>query len=81
MDDRQILRHISELIESEKDLRARLGAGAISESEEHEKLTAIETELDQAWDLLRQRRALREFGGNADTAHTRSADQVENYLD
>ena len=40
----------------------------------------VETELDQCWDLLRQRRALRETGGDPKDAQVRPADQVEGYL-
>ncbi|EUA93059.1 hypothetical protein MPS_1730 [Mycobacterium pseudoshottsii JCM 15466] len=51
----------------------------ISESEEHERLRLIEIELDQCWDLLRQRRALRETGGDPREASVRPAGQVEGY--
>ena len=44
------------------------------------RLQALEVELDQCWDLLRQRRAKREYGENPDTAQARSADTVEGYL-
>ncbi len=81
MDDQQILERISEMIESEKSLRDRLAAGQISETQEHAELTRIEESLDQAWDLLRQRRALREFGDDPDAAHVRPANVVEGYLD
>jgi hypothetical protein len=48
--------------------------------EEHTRLKEIKVELDQCWDLLRQRRALREFGDNdPDHAKVRPADVVENY--
>jgi hypothetical protein len=43
------------------------------------RLAAIEVELDQCWDLLRQRRAKREFGDNPDEASVRPPDIVENY--
>ena len=48
--------------------------------EEHDRLRRLETELDQCWDLLRQRRALRETGGDPREASTRPPDQVEDYL-
>jgi hypothetical protein len=73
MDDRTVLNHITELVEEEKRLRA--GAG-----HPEDRLRAIEEELDQCWDLLRQRRALREFGGNPDDAQPRDKDTVERYL-
>ena len=40
----------------------------------------MEVELDQCWDLLRQRRALRETGGDPREARVRPANQVEDYL-
>ena len=43
------------------------------------RLGEIEVMLDQCWDLLRQRRAKREFGGDPDEAHVRPANVVENY--
>jgi hypothetical protein len=47
--------------------------------EDQARLAALQVELDQCWDLLRQRRALREFGKDPDAAKVRSADIVENY--
>ena len=79
MTDDAIHTRIDSLIAEEHDLRTRLEAGEITESEEHARLQVLETQLDQAWDLLRQRRARREFGGNPDGAQPRSADTVENY--
>jgi hypothetical protein len=43
-------------------------------------LETLERELDQAWDLLRQRRAREESGEDPDQAHERSIDEVESYL-
>lgn len=80
-DDAGIHAHITELIGTEKDLRARLGRGEITEEAEHARLREVEIELDQAWDLLRQRQARREFGQDPDEAETRSATTVESYLD
>lgn len=40
----------------------------------------LEEQLDQCWDLLRQRQARREFGGDPATAKSRPVDEVENYL-
>jgi hypothetical protein len=45
-----------------------------------DRLRAVEVELDQCWDLLRQRRALREAGVNPDNASARGPGTVENYL-
>jgi hypothetical protein len=80
-DDAGIHAHISQLIAAEKDLRAQLGRGEITEEAEHTRLRELETELDQAWDLLRQRQARREFGQDPDGATERSASTVENYLE
>ena len=74
------LAHISELVEEERELRARLQRHEISADEEHARLRALEVELDQCWDLLRQRRALKETGGDPREAQIRPPDEVEGYL-
>ena len=79
MDDKQIIAHIDELVETEHKLRAQLAAGELTAPEEHERLRAVEAELDQYWDLLRQRRARREFGENPDEAVPRPVREVEGY--
>lgn len=78
--DSATLARIRDLVAEEKTLRAQLLHHDISESEEHQRLRRVEAELDQCWDLLRQRRALRETGGDPREAAMRSADQVEGYL-
>jgi Protein of unknown function (DUF2630) len=78
--DKQTFDRISALVAEEKELRAKLQHGDISQDEEHQRLRAVETELDQCWDLLRQRRALRETGGDPRSAAVRPGDQVEGYL-
>jgi hypothetical protein len=78
--DNAALAHINELVAQEKSLRDQLQHGDISASEEHERLRRIETELDQCWDLLRQRRALRETGGDPSAASVRPPGEVEGYL-
>ena len=80
MDDKQILSHIDELIATEHELRTKLAAGELSTDEEHAQLRAAEEALDQCWDLLRQRRARRDFGENADDAAARPVPEVEGYL-
>jgi hypothetical protein len=77
--DSQTLAQIRHLVAEEKTLRAQLQRHDITESEEHERLLRIEIELDQCWDLLRQRRALRETGGDPREATVRPAGQVEGY--
>jgi hypothetical protein len=79
MDDRQILDRIDELIRTEHTLRTRLAAGALDSAEETQRLQSAEQALDQCWDLLRRRRALREFGENPDTAAPRPVPEVEGY--
>ncbi len=78
--DNTPLARIHELVDEERELRARLQRNEISADEEHARLRALEVELDQCWDLLRQRRALRETGGDPREAQVRPPDEVEGYL-
>ena len=80
MSDKEILGHIDELIQTEHELRTKLAAGELSTEEEHARLKATEEALDQCWDLLRQRRARREFGEDPGAAASRPASEVEGYL-
>jgi hypothetical protein len=80
MDDKQILGHIDELISTEHELRSKLAAGELSSEEEHTQLRSVEEALDQCWDLLRQRRARREYGDDPSGAVERPAGEVEGYL-
>jgi hypothetical protein len=73
--DRTVLHHIEELVAEEKKLYAK---DAVSDDDKA-RLDKINVELDQCWDLLRQRRALREFGRDPDDAEIRPARIVENY--
>jgi len=75
MSDKTILHHISELVDEEHTLRS--GSG-LSQDQEH-RLKRVEEELDQCWDLLRQRRAKREFGQDPEGAQPRDIGTVENY--
>ena len=79
MDDKEILERISSLITTEHELRSQLAAGELSSEQERERLRSAEEALDQCWDLLRQRRARREFGENPDGAAVRPSDEVEHY--
>jgi predicted nuclease with TOPRIM domain len=74
------LARIHELVEEERELRDRLQRKEISADEEHARLRALEVQLDQCWDLLRQRRALRETGRDPREAKVRPPDEVEGYL-
>jgi hypothetical protein len=78
--DSDTLARIRDLVAEEKDLRAQLQHRDITESEEHDRLRRVEIELDQCWDLLRQRRAIRETGGDPRVAAVRPGEQVEGYL-
>ena len=74
--DASVLTHIQRLANEEHGLLERGELGA----EESERLAALQIELDQCWDLLRQRRALREFGGDPSQARARDADVVKKYV-
>jgi predicted nuclease with TOPRIM domain len=78
--DRDILEQVNELVAEEKELRSKLQQRESDETEKHKRLRAVEVQLDQCWDLLRQRRALRETGQDPDQASARPGDQVEGYL-
>jgi Protein of unknown function (DUF2630) len=80
MDDKEIFRTIDDLINTEHDLRARLAAGELTSEQEHEQLREVEEQLDQCWDLLRQRRARREFGEDPSGSAARPPSEVEGYL-
>jgi DNA repair exonuclease SbcCD ATPase subunit len=83
MDEEQIQTEIERLEDRQRQLRQR--EGDLAEQPEavaplRDELEKIHVELDRLWDLQRQRRALRESGGNPDDASERDADTVENYL-
>ena len=71
---------ISDLITTEHDLRGQLARGELSSEQERDRLRSAEQALDQCWDLLRQRRAKREFGQNPDEAALRDKKTVEGYI-
>ena len=79
MDDNEILGRIDELIKTEHALRARLATGELTSAEENAELKSAEEALDQCWDLLRQRRARREFGEDPSLAEARPSSEVEDY--
>lgn len=76
MDDRTILAHIDDLVAEEHVLRARGGA---VDDDDRQRLTELTEQLDQSWDLLRQRRARRELGEDPGLAEVRRADEVEHH--
>ena len=78
MTDEGIHNRIEELVADEHDLFARAAADGLSD-DEHRRLESVKVGLDQSSDLLRQRGALREAGGDPETAHVRDPDVVEGY--
>jgi len=78
MDDRDIIERIGQLADEERRLEeAHAGEGLTAA--EHQRLAQLEVTLDQLWDLLRQRRALRDAGRDPSEAHERPAETVEGY--
>ncbi|GAB3987420.1 DUF2630 family protein [Actinoallomurus acanthiterrae] len=80
MQDNEILGHINELVDEEHTLRERLQKGDLTAAEEHQRLRSLEVQLDQCWDLLRQRRARRDVGEDPEGAESRPEGEVEGYL-
>jgi hypothetical protein len=78
MQDPNILVTIDELAHEEHRLREAEGNGELGDGEK-ERLSSIEMQLDQCWDLLRQRRARRSAGLDPDDADVRSVETVEHY--
>lgn len=73
--DQPVLGHIDRLVKEEE----RLYEGKNLTDDDRKRLAQIKVELDQCWDLLRQRRALREFGRDPDRARVRPPEVVEHY--
>ena len=83
MSDESIAARIEQLVGEEHQLQARERADADDDNaleSDRERLRAVEVELDRCWDLLRQRRALRDAGADPGQAEVRDADTVERYL-
>jgi hypothetical protein len=78
MDDQQIHGTIEQLVEEEHELWQRESDGTATADDRH-RLQALKVSLDQCWDLLRQRRALRDAGRDPDDAGARQAEVVEHY--
>jgi hypothetical protein len=79
MDDRTITHDINKLAAEEHELFQRQAHGTADDAD-RERLKRIQVTLDQCWDLLRQRRARREFGLNPDEAQVRDEKTVEGYI-
>lgn len=83
MSDQSIAARIEGLVAEEHELRNREQSDrqdADRLAADQERLRTVEVELDRCWDLLRQRRALREAGVDPDSAQSRGPDTVERYL-
>jgi hypothetical protein len=78
MDDQQIHDQIEKLVAEEQELYER-GAGGGLGQDDHNRLESLRVSLDQCWDLLRQRRALREAGYDPEAARVRDPEVVERY--
>ncbi|AXI80654.1 DUF2630 family protein [Peterkaempfera bronchialis] len=78
--DRRILDRIGDMVTAEKELRAQIAEGEADGDLARAQLAALETELDQCWDLLRQRRAKEEYDEDPGQARVRPASEVEDYL-
>ena len=83
MSDESIAARIERLVTEEHELRAREQADSPDPAaleEDKERLRSVEVELDRCWDVLRQRRALRDAGADPEQASARDAGTVEGYL-
>ena len=74
--DSAALAHIQKLVGEEHALFEK---GSLDDVEQ-KRLARVQVELDQCWDLLRQRRALRETGRDPTEAQLRPAGVVEKYV-
>ena len=82
MSDESIAARIERLVGEEHDLRAREQTDAADDNAletDRERLRSVEVELDRCWDLLRQRRALRDAGADPEQAEARDPGTVEGY--
>jgi Protein of unknown function (DUF2630) len=78
VEDREIIERIGHLADEERRLEEAHAGDGLS-AEEHDRLRGLEITLDQLWDLLRQRRALRDAGEDPSAAHERPPETVERY--
>ncbi len=78
-EDREIRHRIQTLIDEEHELRSSLPGRPAAAAEDRGRLEHLEVELDQCWDLLRQRQARREYGADPESAQVRAPGVVEGY--
>jgi hypothetical protein len=76
VDEKDILGRISALVDEEHELRS----STQHTDEQRTRMSKLEADLDQCWDLLRQRRARSQYGENPDAAEPRPESEVEGYL-
>ncbi|HEY1331276.1 MAG TPA: DUF2630 family protein [Actinomycetota bacterium] len=79
MEDQEVIDRINELAREEHGLFEREARGEVDETE-RARLRDLEVKLDQLWDLLHQRRALRDAGMNPEDAKVRDEHTVEGYV-
>jgi Protein of unknown function (DUF2630) len=77
--DDQISAQIERLEHEREALWKREGHEDPAAASDAGRLEEIRIDLDRLWDLLRQRRALRDAGQNPDLANERAAETVERY--
>jgi hypothetical protein len=76
VDDKSIFARVDELVAEEHELRS----GPALTGQQRARLAHVEKDLDQCWDLLRQRRARRDAGDDPDSVRVRSHSDVDSYL-
>jgi hypothetical protein len=79
MDDRQLLGRIGDLVEEEHTLERQAASSDLGEDQQA-RLQHLQVQLDQCWDLLRQRRARRDAGLDPEDAQVRPEGTIEGYL-
>ena len=79
MPDQDVMDHIETLVAEEHALLEKAQADAGLDGDEHARLKEVQVDLDRYWDKLRQRRSMRETGGNPADAEPPGANAVENY--
>jgi hypothetical protein len=79
VEDQSAIEQINELAREEHELFQKESIGQVTDAE-RERLQHLQVELDQCWDLLRQRRARRAAGLDPDDAMVRDEGTVEGYL-
>jgi Protein of unknown function (DUF2630) len=79
MNDNELMKRIEFLVKEEHELIQKEEDGSL-QGDEHQRMQELQINLDQCWDLLRQRRARRDAGLNPDQAAVRDPNTVEHYL-